>query len=237
MSPAGYYEIRTEVPTTRGRSGGGRGHTHLDLRSSTIMDLSSQQVHVSVDSAPPENRIEQLRFTEESDPIDMSESESLLETNHSGKGINLRTVLTKLARYARANFLLILIVLGVLAGIVVGVAVREAHPSDTAIHLVAFPGDIFLRSLKMLILPLIVFSLIAGLGSLNIRTAGTMGVLTLVYYAVTTTLAVGVGLLLVTTIHPGNSDTLAIGCTNQSHSQTNDLDTLDSFLDLIRYGY
>ena len=53
-------------------------------------------------------------------------------------------------------------------------------------------------------------------------------------YAVTTTLAVAVGLVLVITIHPGNSDTLAVGCTNQTHSRVNDLDTLDSFLDLIR---
>ena len=175
-----------------------------------------------------------LEFRLGKESAGMSESESLLEIKRPKRAAKMRKIAGKIVSLTRANLLLILIVIGVIGGVIVGIAAREAHPSDTAILLIAFPGDIFLRSLKMLILPLIVFSLIAGLGSLNVRTAGTLGGFTLLYYAVTTTLAVAVGLILVITIHPGNSDTLAIGCTNQSNTRVNDLDTLDSFLDLVR---
>ena len=192
------------------------------------MDLPRQQ------DEETEQLVSKQEFSLDGESVGMSESESLLEIRRSKRAAKMRKIAGKILRLTRANLLLILIVIGVLAGVVVGIAAREAHPSETAIHLIAFPGDIFLRSLKMLILPLIVFSLIAGLGSLNVRTAGTLGGFTLLYYAVTTTLAVAVGLILVVTIHPGNSDTLAIGCTNQSHTRVNDLDTLDSFLDLVR---
>lgn len=189
------------------------------------MDVSTQQVA---------QQVEQLELTQTEEPVDMSESEALLEEKRSDKKERLWRILVKVARYVRTNLLLILIVLGVLGGLVIGLAVREAHPSDVAIELIAFPGDIFLRALKMLILPLIVFSLIAGLGTLNVRTAGALGIRTILYYATTTALAVSLGLILVITIRPGDNRELAIGCTNQSHSMQNELDTLDSILDLIR---
>lgn len=193
------------------------------------MDLSRQQ-----DELETEQLVSRQEFRLDRESAVMSESETLLDISRSKRAAKMRKIAGKILSLTRANLLLILIVIGVLAGVVVGIAAREAHPSDTAILLIAFPGDIFLRSLKMLILPLIVFSLIAGLGSLNVRTAGTLGGFTLLYYAVTTTLAVAVGLVLVITIHPGNSDSLAVGCTNQSNTPVNNLETLDSFLDLVR---
>lgn len=175
-----------------------------------------------------------LELTQTEEPVVMSESEALLEEQRSSKRAKVRRVLIRVARYARVNLLLILIVIGALAGVIVGLAVREAHPSDTTKLLIGFPGEIFLRSITMLILPLIVFSLITGLGTLDIRTAGAMGGRTLLYYITTTALAIGLGLLLVLTIRPGASHQLLSSCTNESHSAVNQLDTLDSFLDLIR---
>lgn len=177
---------------------------------------------------------QQLELTHTEDSVDMSESEALLEDQRSAKMEKLRKIMIKVAHYARVNLLLILIIIGVLSGFILGLAVREAHPSETAKILIAFPGEIFLRSLKMLILPLIVFSLIAGLGSLDLRTAGALGGRTLLYYVTTTALAIALGLVLVLTIRPGAGHQLVNKCTNESHSMPSELDTLDSFLDLIR---
>ena len=47
-------------------------------------------------------------------------------------------------------------------GCVLGSLIRLAEPSPVAIELIAFPGEILMRALKMLVLPLIVSSLIVG---------------------------------------------------------------------------
>ena len=71
------------------------------------------------------------------------------------------------------------------------------------VELLSLPGELFLRMLKMLILPLIMFSLMAGLGSLDTKVAGTLGWRTVLYYMTTTLIAVVLGLTLVMVIQPG----------------------------------
>jgi len=65
-------------------------------------------------------------------------------------------------------------------------------------------GDLFIRLLKMIIIPLILASMVTGITSLgNVRRLGRLGLRTLIYYTVTTVLAVSVGLVLVNVIKPG----------------------------------
>lgn len=67
-----------------------------------------------------------------------------------------------------------------------------------------FLGNMFIRLLKMIIIPLILASLVAGIVSLgDVRKLGRIGLKTFLYYAATTTLAVLVGLVLVNVIRPG----------------------------------
>ena len=47
-------------------------------------------------------------------------------------------------------------------GVIVGFLAKLGNPSPEVIDLIAFPGDILIRMLKMLIIPLIVSSLISG---------------------------------------------------------------------------
>lgn len=69
---------------------------------------------------------------------------------------------------------------------------------------VGFVGDLFLRLLKMIIIPLIFFSLINGITSLgDPKRIGRIGIRTFVYYTITTTLAITVGLSMVNIIQPG----------------------------------
>lgn len=69
---------------------------------------------------------------------------------------------------------------------------------------VSWMGDIFLRALKMVIIPLILSSIISGVT--NIGSAGNLGrigIKTLSYYILTSTLAIVTGLLLVNVFKPG----------------------------------
>lgn len=63
--------------------------------------------------------------------------------------------------------------------------------------IVAWMGDLFLNLLKMMVLPLVIVSIIAGIAKLgDIRRMGMMGVKTFLYYLTTTAIAVVIGLLL-----------------------------------------
>ena len=65
-------------------------------------------------------------------------------------------------------------------------------------------GDLFLDTLKMIILPLIVGAVISGVTSLgDVRKLGRIGGYTVAYYAVTTSVAVLIGLTMVNIIQPG----------------------------------
>lgn len=60
------------------------------------------------------------------------------------------------------NILLMLTISGVISGIVLGSALRYAELSETSIHLIQYPGELLMRMLKMMVLPLIISSLISG---------------------------------------------------------------------------
>lgn len=69
----------------------------------------------------------------------------------------------------KMNALLVMTIAGVVLGLVLGFLARVSSYSDDTIMLISFPGDILMRMLKMLILPLIVSSLIAGLAQLDAK--------------------------------------------------------------------
>lgn len=70
-----------------------------------------------------------------------------------------------------------------------------------------YVGAMFLNALKMIIVPLIMSSIIVGMA--GIGSSGNLGALggrTLLFYAVTTTAAILVGLMLINAVGPGYSD-------------------------------
>ncbi|XP_075906340.1 excitatory amino acid transporter 2-like isoform X3 [Nelusetta ayraudi] len=130
------------------------------------------------------------------------------------------------------NLLLTLTVLGVILGAVSGMLLRVASPIHPDIVMViAFPGDILMRMLKMLILPLIISSLITGLAGLDAKSSGRLGTRAMVYYMTTTIIAAVLGVILVLVIHPGNPKLKE----NLGEGEKNDeVSSLDAFFDLIR---
>lgn len=101
------------------------------------------------------------------------------------------------------------ILLGLLAGIVLGVAVNLTvgpdNPTVEGINrYVAVPvGQVFLRMLFMVVVPLVFASVALGVASVgDIRKAGRLGAKTLAYFFVTTALAATLGLILVNAMRP-----------------------------------
>ncbi|XP_039599916.1 excitatory amino acid transporter 2b [Polypterus senegalus] len=138
----------------------------------------------------------------------------------------------KICQKLSKNLLLTLTVFGVIMGAVCGCLLRFASPlPEDIIMVIAFPGDILMRMLKMLILPLIVSSLITGLAGLDAKASGRLGTRAMVYYMSTTIVAAVLGVILVLLIHPGNPKLKArLGEGNKN----DEVSSLDAFFDLIR---
>nr|XP_060640737.1 excitatory amino acid transporter 5-like [Anolis sagrei ordinatus]XP_060640740.1 excitatory amino acid transporter 5-like [Anolis sagrei ordinatus] len=127
------------------------------------------------------------------------------------------------------NGLLVLSLLSVVTGCGVGFLLRRLELSDLEKQYFSFPGELLMRMLKMLILPLITSSLMSGLATMDSKVCGKMGVITITYYLWTTFLAVTTGIVLVISIHPGaaaQKEDYAVGKVV--------LSSADALLDLIR---
>ncbi len=82
--------------------------------------------------------------------------------------------------------------------------IRKTAYYNPAVTNVSWMGDIFLRALKMLIIPLIVSSLISGITNIGSgQNLGRLGLKTISYYVLTSTFAILTGLFLVNIIQPG----------------------------------
>ncbi len=103
------------------------------------------------------------------------------------------------------------ILIGIVAGISLGIffnSVYGAGISSGPIYIMKmifkYGGDIFIRLLRMMIVPLVfasIFMAVVNLG--DIRALGRLGGKTVAYYMATTALAVFIGIILVNIIHPG----------------------------------
>ena len=91
----------------------------------------------------------------------------------------------------------------VLLGMAVGVALGLGGKAEWFPYY-GWIGDLFLRALKMVVVPLIVSSLIVGVARLgHPREVGRLGVRTLIYYLGTSALAILTGMAFVNLIRPG----------------------------------
>jgi proton glutamate symport protein len=84
------------------------------------------------------------------------------------------------------------------------VVLYEAAYYNKAVKAVGWMGVIFLRALKMIIIPLILSSLISGVTNIGTsENLGRLGLKTISYYILTSTIAIITGLFLVNIIKPG----------------------------------
>lgn len=94
------------------------------------------------------------------------------------------------------------ILIGIVIAIIVGLIVGGWVPNFAAKTILL--GNIFLNALKMIVVPLVMFSMIVGITGLgDIRNLGPIGGRTVLYYMATTGLSVLIGIILVNIIQPG----------------------------------
>ncbi|XP_028313633.1 excitatory amino acid transporter 1-like isoform X2 [Gouania willdenowi] len=128
------------------------------------------------------------------------------------------------------NSFVIFTVAAVIIGIILGFSLRPYHFSYREIKFFSFPGELLMRMLQMLVLPLLVSSLITGIAALDSRASGKMGMRAVVYYTTTTVIAVFIGIIMVLIIHPGKGSKDEF----TKPQQIEQVSAADAFLDLIR---
>uniref|UniRef100_A0A8R1DMG4 Amino acid transporter n=3 Tax=Caenorhabditis japonica TaxID=281687 RepID=A0A8R1DMG4_CAEJA len=132
----------------------------------------------------------------------------------------------------KKDLLLVLTIESVVLGVVLGFVIRPFNPSNDTISLIGFPGEIFMQIVEMMILPLIMSSVISALAQVRARDARRIGIVTIIYYMTTTFLSTFTGIILVSSIHPGDPD--LIHELGEGTLENTALSTLDTFLDQIR---
>jgi len=97
------------------------------------------------------------------------------------------------------------VIIGLLLGIVYAWMSIQFGWNEFTLNWIQPFGDIFINILKLIAVPLVLFSIISGVASLgDMRKLGRMGIKTLALYLTTTMFAVIVGLTLVNVFKPGD---------------------------------
>jgi len=99
------------------------------------------------------------------------------------------------------------LILRVTIALVLGVAVGLIGGETTAAWLAPF-GDLLLRLLQFLIVPIVLFTLIVGINQADLGRMGRMGGKVFAYYVATSALAIVVGLAVASLFSPGSGMTL-----------------------------
>ncbi len=96
------------------------------------------------------------------------------------------------------------IIIGLMAGILWAILSSTLGWSEFTLNWIDPFGVIFINLLKLIAVPLVLFSIISGISGLSDTSSlGRMGFKTLVAYLVTTVFAISIGLTLVNTFKPG----------------------------------
>ncbi|NMH68930.1 dicarboxylate/amino acid:cation symporter [Bacillus sp. RO3] len=98
------------------------------------------------------------------------------------------------------------LIMKITVALVLGIAVGLFFGKDASI-LSPF-GDIFIRLLKFLIIPLILFTLIVGVNQTNVSKLGRMGGKTFLYYLFSSALAIIIGISVASIFKPGTGMSL-----------------------------
>ncbi|MGV3605902.1 MAG: dicarboxylate/amino acid:cation symporter [Planctomycetaceae bacterium] len=109
------------------------------------------------------------------------------------------------------------------------------HVAGGSYTFLKFLGETFLRMLKCLVLPLVFTSMVCGITSLgDVRAVGRLGSWTLIYFLLTTGLAVFIGLTLVTVLKPGKQADDTFAYTTSSAASKQKTSTLETLLSVVR---
>ncbi|HEY4552897.1 MAG TPA: cation:dicarboxylase symporter family transporter [Bacillaceae bacterium] len=123
----------------------------------------------------------------------------------------------------------------ILVGLILGITVGAIFYGNPAVATYLQPiGDIFIRLIKMIVVPIVISTLILGVaGTGDMKQLGKLGGKTILYFEIVTTIAIIVGLLAANVVKPGEGidmSKLAKGDIQQYVETTNEV-TSHSFAD------
>lgn len=98
------------------------------------------------------------------------------------------------------------IVIGLVLGVAIGALLNHfsAEKAWWISNVLQPAGDIFIRLIKMIVVPIVISSLIVGIAGVgDAKKLGSIGLKTIIYFEVVTTIAIVVGLVLANVFHPG----------------------------------
>ena len=98
------------------------------------------------------------------------------------------------------------IVIGLVLGVAIGALLNHfsAEKAWWISNVLQPAGDIFIRLIKMIVVPIVISSLIVGIAGVgDAKKLGSIGLKTILYFEVVTTIAIVVGLVLANLFHPG----------------------------------
>lgn len=114
------------------------------------------------------------------------------------------------------------------------VAVLFGYYGGENVKYVAWMGDMFLRLLKMIIIPLIFSSIVSGVTSMGSgKNLGRLGIKTLSYYMLTSLLAILTGLFLVNIFQPGVGAEMGLQQSAAAFEQQEPTQISDIFMRMI----
>ena len=94
---------------------------------------------------------------------------------------------------------------GIIFGLLLGIISIPSLYEDPIVIFLSFGGDVFLKLIKMLVVPIVFFSLINGVANLqNISSLGRIGIKSITIYITTTFLAISISLFFANLFQPGN---------------------------------
>lgn len=107
--------------------------------------------------------------------------------------------------------ILIGFILGLIIGCLLNIIDFNENYKLIFIDLFSFGGEVFLKVIKMLVVPIVFFSLTTGVANLNeLSTLGTIGLKSIFLYIFTTFLAISGSLIIANKINPGENFKLSI---------------------------
>ena len=72
------------------------------------------------------------------------------------------TTFNSLRLWLKENLLLVITFSGVFLGVIIGILLKPLELEPLTVSYIAYPGELFMRLLKLMILPLIIASLVTG---------------------------------------------------------------------------
>ncbi len=130
-----------------------------------------------------------------------------------------------------------IIMISLVLGVIVGLILSFLGGTDVAwiasvCNFMSFLGNIFIRLIRMVIVPLVFFSIVSAVAELkDLKRLRSIGIKTIVLFTLTTAIAITIGLVLVNIIRPGDGVVLTEAVDSVTVTEMPSI--YDTLLDLI----